>query len=53
MQLLNVSRDLRKFIAANVKENGALSLQYAHQKFKIDYKSYQYNLNTQTEVFYE
>lgn len=53
MKLLNITRDLRKYISSNVKEANDTSLQYAHVKFRIDAASYQYNLNTQLEVFNE
>lgn len=52
-RLLNVGRDLRKYIAANVKEVGATSLQYAHTKFRLTASNYATNLNTQLDVFHE
>lgn len=35
-RLLNVSRDLRKSIAANVKQSADSSLEFAHKKLKIE-----------------
>lgn len=52
-KLLNLSRDLRKFIGARVKEAEQSSLQFAHQKFRLDASNYQANFGTQLEVFNE
>lgn len=39
-KLLNVHADLKKFISATIKENTAVALNYAHAKFKTEYKMY-------------
>ena len=50
-KLLNISKDMRKNIGANVNQNLESSLQFAHAKLKIDEKIYKHNFNTQLEGF--
>lgn len=52
-KLLNVTRDLRKYIAANVNSTVDLALEYSHAKLKLEPQNYQSNFNTQMEVFSE
>lgn len=46
-KLLNVTRDLRKYIGANVNQIMESSLQYAHTKLRVEPIHYQANFNTQ------
>ena len=52
-KLLNITKDMRKYIGANVTQNQETSLKYAHQKLRIEANHYQANFNTQVEVFSE
>ena len=45
-KLLNVTREMRKYIGANVTQSFDTSLQYAHAKLKVDATLYQANFNT-------
>ena len=52
-KLMNISKEMRKNIGANVTQNLESSLQFAHAKLKIDEKIYKSNFNNQLEVFIE
>lgn len=46
MKLLNISREMRKFISLNIKENEDISRQFALAKLNTDANMYQNNLAT-------
>lgn len=52
-RLLNVDRDLRKYIATNVNSTAELASQYSHAKLKLEPMQYLTNFNNQLEIFAE